>query len=72
MATQDVTLTKEQKKRDGLLTAVPLDRYDVYTSEADSTYPFKTGARQPQTIVVVYELKGSSNTWAKVTCNTSA
>ena len=72
MATQDVALLKEQKKRDGLLTAVPLDRYDVYTSEAASGFVFKTGSRQPQTIVVVYERKGSANTWAKVTCNTSS
>lgn len=71
MATQDVTVAKKLGGR-GIKTAIPLDRYDVYTSEGDSTYPFKTGARQPQTIVVVYEKKGSSNTWAKATLNTSA
>jgi hypothetical protein len=71
MATQDVTLVKKAVAT-GMKCAVPLDRYDVYTSEADATYPFNTGARQPQTIVVVYELKGSANTWAKVTCNTVA
>lgn len=71
MATQDVTVSKNELSR-GLRTAVPLDRYDVYTSYAGATYPFRSGARQPQTIVVVYELRGSSNTWAKATLNTSA
>jgi hypothetical protein len=52
-------------------TAVPLDRYDVYTSEAASGYVFNSGARQPQTIVVVYELRGSANTWAKATLDTT-
>ena len=71
MATQDVTLAKVGAAR-LTKTAIPLDRYDVYTSESDVTYPFKTGAAQPQTIVIVCELKGSSNTWAKSTLNTSA
>ena len=74
MATQDVTVSKAvgQSKMSGLRTAVKLDLYDVYTSESDSTYGFNYATDAPQTIVVVYEKKGSSNTWAKATMNTSA
>ena len=72
MATQDVTVSKVSPQRDGPKTAIPKDLYDVYTSESGATYPFGPGAKNPQTIVVVYEKKGSSNTWAKATMNTSA
>jgi hypothetical protein len=71
MATQDVTVSKVAP-RDGVKTQIPKDLYDCYTSESGATYPFGTGARDPQTIVIVYEKKGSANTWAKATMNTSA
>jgi hypothetical protein len=70
MATQNVTLVKKPAAT-LFKTAFPLDRYDVYTSESDSTYPFNTGARQPQSIVLVLELRGSANTWAKATLDTT-
>ncbi len=70
MATQNVALVKKAVAT-GMKTAIPLDRYDVYTSEAASGYLFNSGARQPQSIVVVYELRGSSNTWAKATLDTT-
>jgi len=74
MATQDVTVSKAVggSKMSGLKNAIKLDLYDVYTSETGSTYPHNYATDGPQTIVVVYEKKGSSNTWAKATMNTSA
>lgn len=71
MATQDVTLAAKPAAT-LFKTSFPLDRYTVYTSEGDSTYPLNTGARQPQSIVMVLELKDSSNTWVKATLDTSA
>lgn len=70
MATQNVALVKKAVATE-MKTAVPLDRYDVYTSEGASGYLFNSGSRQPQSIVVVYELRGSANTWAKATLDTT-
>lgn len=70
MATQNVTLVKKAVAT-LFKTALPLDRYDVYTSESDASYPFGSGAREPQSIVLVLELRGSANTWAKATLDTT-